>query len=1075
MKEFAASGFFVLRTPLLPVRDFLALSQGLCFSQTLANRGDLALAASADRKLIRTGLQKLADRPEVKESLWLASPEFFAALSLWRKGPESEKGKRLEHSLYRYVARMASRPTPFGLFAGCTLGNIGPQTRLEIGARGSYYRRSRLDMEYLCNLADKISSDPALHNSLSFRPNTSLYVAAGQYHHTQAYLTDGVRAYRLVGTQSSPYLTATLERASCGATPCQLASELVRDDPEISIEDAQQYVRQLIESQVLVSDLTPPVTGPEPIDDMLAHLDGLSDPSLKTAIVSIAERLHKLDDGRTGNDLQGYQEIVDTVSALPAEFKVDHLVQVDMMKPAVQVSLDQRLVRSVLRAVEALHSLVPASREGPLEQFKKDFRERYQDQEIPLLLALDEDIGIGFEHKQGTDSVPEPLIEDLGFPGEEANVSKATEAEFILLRKLEELAKQDKSTLILDASLLESLRTKTPLPFPDAFAVSGSLIGPSNGPEGGPSFYLQSALGPSGALLLGRFCHADCELAACVHQHLQSEEAVRAHDNVVFAEVAHLPEGRIGNVLYRPFLRQYEIPFLANSRAPADHQITVADLMVSIENDHIILRSRRLGCEVIPRLTSAHGYTSGRNLKLYKFLCLLQTQGVSHALAWDWGILNQALFLPRVVLNDVVLAPARWRMTRDVIKKHALEHPVARLRQIEEWRTHMRMPRFVLLAEFDNQLLIDFENVLSVETFIDYISNRDSAHLVEMLPQPDQLCAHGPEGSFTNEVVIPFVRQKPTSLRANGHSLNHPDRTNAPWSVGRAFLPGSEWLFAKIYLSPSQADHLLLDHIAPLVRKIMAAGEADGWFFLRYADPHWHLRLRFHGHPRILSAQVLPQLWECLEQQREQGKAWRVQLDTYEREVERYGGPAAIRIAERIFQFDSELVLELLAAIPDRLGDAMRWRLAFCSANSLLAALGFDLRARHQVVDSLGKAQEKSFALDHRYRKQLSAKFRDERALLETLLGSSTGYFPPPAPAALQLFADRVKTVCAELESLQQRDELKKTMPELAVSYVHMHLNRMFRSAANTQEMVLYDFLARTYESKLAREKPGIE
>jgi hypothetical protein len=41
---------------------------------------------------------------------------------------------------------------------------------------------------------------------------------------------------------------------------------------------------------------------------------------------------------------------------------------------------------------------------------------------------------------------------------------------------------------------------------------------------------------------------------------------------------------------------------------------------------------------------------------------------------------------------------------------------------------------------------------------------------------------------------------------------------------------------------------------------------------------------------------------------------------------------------------------------------------------------------------------------------------------------------------------------------------------ELAGSYVHMHLNRMFRSAANQQERVLYEFLARTYQSRMARQ-----
>jgi hypothetical protein len=34
-----------------------------------------------------------------------------------------------------------------------------------------------------------------------------------------------------------------------------------------------------------------------------------------------------------------------------------------------------------------------------------------------------------------------------------------------------------------------------------------------------------------------------------------------------------------------------------------------------------------------------------------------------------------------------------------------------------------------------------------------------------------------------------------------------------------------------------------------------------------------------------------------------------------------------------------------------------------------------------------------------------------------------------------------------------------------------MHANRLFRSAARAQETLLYDFLARLYESQLARRK----
>ncbi len=1081
MNQFTTSDFFVLRTPLLPFQEFLALSAGLSFAQALLDGGDFVAAAAADRNRVRARLQELVERPEVREALWLASPEFCESLSIWKKEPESANGQKLERALYRYVARMTSRPTPFGLFAGCSLGKIASETRLEIGPRAGYWRRSRLDMEYLCNLAEKISFDPLRHNQLHFRPNTSLYLAAGRYHHAQSYTSNEVRCYRLIATELTTYLAATLERATGGATPVELAQALVKDDPEISLQEAEEYVRQLIESQMLVSELVPPITGGEPIGDMLVQLEGSQNPSVSDALKSVSERLHKLDQRGVGNDMADYQAIVNTISPLPCKFKLDHLVQVDMMKTATHVSLDQRLIRDILRGVDVLHSLSPSSQPDPFKGFKEDFHERYQDQAVPLLLALDDEVGIGFERKEGPEVAPEPLIDDIDFSGaDEDSTFKARKSEFILLRKLEELAEEKKTTLELDTKLLEALRTENPLPLPGAFAVIGHLLGSANAQENKFSFHLQGVSGPSGALLLGRFCHADERLTACVHEHLRAEEEISAGEGVVYAEVAHLPEGRIGNVLCRPMLRRYEIPFLATSRAPLDQQIPVTDLTVSIENDRVVLRSQRLGCEVLPRLTSAHGYQHGRNLKVYKFLCVLQTQGVSGGMSWDWGILEQAAFLPRVTFGNIVLASARWRMSKEVIETLSRERGAERLKRINAWRSSKGIPRFALLTEADNQLLIDFENVLSVETLIEYIKKRESARLVEMLAGPDCLSACGPEGKFTHEVVIPFVRRKAQPVHSEPSTVANRNQTRPAPAIRagkteRNFLPGSEWLFAKIYASPSQADRLLVEQIKPLVARVLAAKTADSWFFIRYGDPHGHLRLRLHGMPGPLSTKVLPELWECIERQRQQGVAWRMQIDTYERELERYGGMRGTLIAEQLFQLDSELVLDLLEAIGDQLGAEIRWHLAFASVDCLLSGLGLDLSARRALVNSLGKSQEKNFAVQQIYRKQVSEKFRKERQALQRLLemAADSAGFPAQAQSALTRFAGQLKTIRGELEAAQQAGELTKPIAELAGSYVHMHLNRMFRSAANAQEMVLYDFLARTYDSKLARKKTG--
>lgn len=133
-------------------------------------------------------------------------------------------------------------------------------------------------------------------------------------------------------------------------------------------------------------------------------------------------------------------------------------------------------------------------------------------------------------------------------------------------------------------------------------------------------------MGPSGANLLARFRHADQRLAECVQAHVQAEEALPS-GGAVFAEIVHLPEGRVGNVLCRPVLRRYEIPLLATPGVPVDRQLALSDLTVSVRDGRIVLRSRRLGAEVLPRLTSAHNFANPRSLKLYKFLCLLQHQG----------------------------------------------------------------------------------------------------------------------------------------------------------------------------------------------------------------------------------------------------------------------------------------------------------------------------------------------------------------------------------------------------------------------------------------------------------------
>jgi thiopeptide-type bacteriocin biosynthesis protein len=196
-----------------------------------------------------------------------------------------------------------------------------------------------------------------------------------------------------------------------------------------------------------------------------------------------------------------------------------------------------------------------------------------------------------------------------------------------------------------------------------------------------------------------------------------------------------------------------------------------------------------------------------------------------------------------------------------------------------------------------------------------------------------------------------------------------------------------------------------------------------------------------------------------------------VQLDSYERELERYGGSEGITLAERIFKADSEAVIELLGRF-DR-GDPgleERWRMALAGIDRLLGDFGLSLPDRLlqlRVCARYGSVPEPDAAL----RQLLTARFRGERAGIEELLDPDRGAAGPYAPGleVLQHRSAALREPVAALVALARSGDLTVSLTELIASLVHMHLNRLLRGAAKAHETVLYDYLRRVYQSRIAR------
>jgi hypothetical protein len=73
--------------------------------------------------------------------------------------------------------------------------------------------------------------------------------------------------------------------------------------------------------------------------------------------------------------------------------------------------------------------------------------------------------------------------------------------------------------------------------------------------------------------------------------------------------------------------------------------------------------------------------------------------------------------------------------------------------------------------------------------------------------------------------------------------------------------------------------------------------------------------------------------------------------------------------------------------------------------------------------------------------------------------------------AVLRTRNGRLAPLVAELFAAEEDGRLLGEVAELASSLIHMHVNRMIRSAARAHELVLYDLLGQLLESRAARER----
>ena len=991
-----------------------------------------------------------------REALYLASPVLFHELRKYADGQlTNEKAlAKLQKSLAKYFLRMSNRSTPFGLFSGCTMGRWAGATHLVVNSFARQ-RQTRLDMHYLCALAQTLSRMPSVASHLRYFPNTSLYAIGDELRYVEYHYLHGRRRHTIASVARITALEGLLDNAKNGLRINELIEYLTEE--EVTCEEAREFVSELITEQVLVSELEPSITGTDFLSyliDILKRIPEPHDPTLQAiceCLESVQHELHQLDTNQV-NDPENYQRIVRILQQLPVTVDEAKLFQTDCFFPGDEFRLDASLQEELKKSLQLLSILTPANAGSHLESFIRRFTERYEDREVALLEALDVETGIGYVEHQKGDIVP--LIQDLVLPPRKRGDEQASIGlrEQILLKKLEAWMVNGGTSIQLTDDDLP--KASGQLPLPPSVPIMFRLLNSGR-------IYLESSGGSSAANLLGRFAHGSEPIRKLVGEICAVEQ--ERNPDVVFAEIVHLPESRVGNILLHPPFRQYEIPFLSRPSTGLEHQIPPDDLLISVKNKQVLLRSRRLNKLVIPRLSSAHNFRS-QALPVYQFLCELQTQGLRPGLGFHWGVLEGIYaHLPRVEYGSTVLCPAQWNLTQKHLAELVNAPEQARDEALNKLRKSARLPERFVLADGDNELLIDVRDPLSVSIWLDVIRDRQRVTLKEFLHAENgaPVCdAHGK--AYGNQFVCVLLWEEAT------YRSVLPPPAKLPGST-RSFLPGSEWLYVKLYCGTKSADKILREAIVPVLEECDGNGWVEQFFFIRYADPAFHLRLRFRLTSVNHLGAVMQRLHSWISSEEIADLVWKVQTDTYHRELERYGS-ATVGHAEALFDSQSRAVLAVLQS-DNGATEPVRWLWLLKAIDHLLGQFGFDLPQKLSFLSSIKAAFHQEYSADAALLNQLAAIYRSHRKPIEQSLSAMPSADFQPLVAILEACSTRSNTVIADLLERHAKGILEVPLNDLLASYVHMLVNRVVSADPRTHELALYDLLFTYYRSQIERSK----
>ena len=900
-----------------------------------------------------------------------------------------------------YLKRMATRPTPYGLYAGVELGRFSSRTSIKRSR--SIETFTRVDMSCIGLIVNQLESDLNVRRHLTFISNPEIV-----FQDNRIWLSSFENELQntIFARATQPALHVI---SLCNEREKSYESivESLCTRFSVSVLTSESLCNDLINNRFLISDLRFPLDVQNPIEYLISYFQDKDPiPPIIGILCDVKDALKDFDSCKKITA----DQYLHSASLVPTTIQNRNVLQVDTRMILEKAQLNEKLSKSLAR-LAAILVKISTSKYDALSSYKRAFQNRFQSERlIPLLTLTNEVFGLGSPYlgKYSSSASPntwrrDKYIFDLVVRNE-TGIIKLSKTDLVELSVYEE---EYEAPISIDLFFQIIANTQTDIDQGN-FKL---LVSPRHGDVGA-------------GRAIGRFLWLFPESANTELKELFEAEQELMKNRLIVDANFWTDEPRSMNVALTPRGSNIQVTSGCTNSKSVDN-IPLSEILIGMDDDKLYALWSKTGQKLHVRTRNL----LNNNLlpEPLRFLVDIALQEKKTIEPFNWGHLVERLpHLPRITFENYILAPARWN-THELETKNQ-KFPDA----LDMFKTKYKIPDLVWISEEledDNQLLLNLSNELDIEILKRQLS--DSRRLGKNLYMQEYIDAHSwhvaDENHYLTEFVTSFVLENNNIERENYSRLKEKEEVDR-----KSYMcpPGSEWVYLRLECVPIVHDELILKLDAVLRNgKLQCVRK---WFFVRYHDNVAHLRVRFLVSQNQLFSKALPILcdWAC--KMVFTGLCFNYSIETYNREFERYGGINAIDLVESIFYKESKIIVKYLsiAANFDRI------IVAVIFIRSILCSFKFSPeKMRSILVENLDTVDYQMVSADVRTRWHILVR--------ENLIERDSSKYADIKQLGIELEKE-LEPVVNELLSLEAAGSLSSPINQICQSIIHMHCNRVF-------------------------------